>query len=480
MEKNILIIDDDFSLRKVIEKALKNSKTNIHCVSTISEAWVIIEKGKFDLIICDVVLPDGDGLELVKKIKIKNPSQPFIIISAKNNLLTAIKANQLEVFDYLPKPLDLNDLTITVNRSLRQKHLKVDDFQIDEKLPIIGTSSVMQNVFKDIAKITKTNYTVLITGESGSGKELVAKVVHDYSPRSNLPFIAINMASLQKNLIESELFGYEKGAFTGAEKKTIGFFEKANGGTLFLDEIGDLPLDVQSRLLRVLQFGEFSRVGGREIIKSDVRIISATNKNLMHAIDQNLFREDLFYRLNVINIKMPPLRERESDIIDLSKHFLFKFSDNKKNLDQSAMTFLKGYNWPGNVRELENLFKRVCVLSSEQIISDDILIELIDTVKSDESGNNRKDIDEIGSSDNYSLDAYIEKFLNKLFESLEDEININLHDELISQIEKKLISKTLEYFSGNQIKSSKLLGINRNTLRSKIKKYKILNKSGKN
>ena len=177
---------------------------------------------------------------------------------------------------------------------------------------------------------------------------------------------------------------------------------------------------------------------------------------------------------------MPPLRERERDIIDLSKHFLFKFSDNKKNLDQSAMTFLKGYNWPGNVRELENLFKRVCVLSSEQIISDDILIELIDTVKSDESGNNRKDIDEIGSSDNYSLDAYIEKFLNKLFESLEDEININLHDELISQIEKKLISKTLEYFSGNQIKSSKLLGINRNTLRSKIKKYKILNKSGKN
>ena len=321
MSKNILIIDDDFSLRRVIEKALKNSKTNIKSVSTISEAWVDIEKNKFDLIICDVVLPDGDGLELVKKVKSKNNSQSFIIISAKNNLLTAIKANQLDVVDYLPKPLDLNDLTITVDRCLKNQMIKNNELIIDEKLPIIGTSSVMQSVFKNIAKITKTNYTVLITGESGSGKELVAKVIHDYSSRSHSPFIPINMASLPKNLIESELFGYEKGAFTGAEKRTLGFFEKANGGTLFLDEIGDMPIDVQARLLRVLQFGEFSRVGGREVIKTNVRIISATNKNLLNSIDQNLFRQDLYYRLNVINIDLPPLRERENDIIDIAKNF---------------------------------------------------------------------------------------------------------------------------------------------------------------
>ena len=325
MSKNILIIDDDFSLRRVIEKALKNSKTNIKSVSTISEAWVDIEKNRFDLIICDVVLPDGDGLELVKKVKSKDNSQSFIIISAKNNLLTAIKANQLDVVDYLPKPLDLNDLTITVDRCLKNQMIKNNEFIIDEKLPIIGTSSVMQSVFKNIAKITKTNYTVLITGESGSGKELVAKVIHDYSSRSNSPFIPINMASLPKDLIESELFGYEKGSFTGAEKRTLGFFEKANGGTLFLDEIGDMPIDVQARLLRVLQFGEFSRVGGREVIRTNVRIISATNKNLLNSIDQNLFRQDLFYRLNVINIDLPPLRDRGDDIIDIAKKFFSKF-----------------------------------------------------------------------------------------------------------------------------------------------------------
>ena len=247
MSKNILIIDDDFSLRRVIEKALKNSKTNIKSVSTISEAWVDIEKNRFDLIICDVVLPDGDGLELVKKVKSKDNSQSFIIISAKNNLLTAIKANQLDVVDYLPKPLDLNDLTITVDRCLKNQMIKSNEFIIDEKLPIIGTSPVMQSVFKNIAKITKTNYTVLITGESGSGKELVAKVIHDYSSRSNSPFIPINMASLPKDLIESELFGYEKGSFTGAYNQRIGRFEQASEGTLFLDEIGDMPMDVQTR-----------------------------------------------------------------------------------------------------------------------------------------------------------------------------------------------------------------------------------------
>ena len=231
MEKRILIIDDDFSLRKVISRALSSSKVSVKSVSTLSEAWVIIEKNSFDLIICDVMLPDGDGLELVKKVKKKKSNQPFIIISAKNNILTAIKADQLEVFEYLPKPLDLNDLTICVNKCLNTEKALKQKVQIDEKLPMIGTSLVMQQVYKNIAKITKTNHTVLIAGESGTGKELVARAIHNFSPRSEFPFVVINMASLPENLIESELFGYEKGAFTGAEKKTIGYFEKANGGT---------------------------------------------------------------------------------------------------------------------------------------------------------------------------------------------------------------------------------------------------------
>ena len=473
MSINILIIDDDFSLRKVIEKALKNSKTNIKSVSTISEAWVDIEKNKFDLIICDVVLPDGDGLELVKKVKFKDNSQSFIIISAKNNLLTAIKANQLDVVDYLPKPLDLNDLTITVDRCLKNQMIKNSESIIDEKLPIIGTSSVMQSVFKNIAKITKTNYTVLITGESGSGKELVAKVIHDYSSRSNSPFIPINMASLPKDLIESELFGYEKGSFTGAEKRTLGFFEKANGGTLFLDEIGDMPIDVQARLLRVLQFGEFSRVGGREVIRTNVRIISATNKNLLNSIDQNLFRQDLFYRLNVINIDLPPLRDRGDDIVDIAKNFLVNFSNNEKSLDSNGIEFLKNHTWPGNIRELENLFKRVCALSTERIITGDILSEFLD--KKEINVNNHK-IQDVSGKSYSSLNVFLQEFLDQLFDTLENESEIQLFDKFISEVEKQLISKTLKYYSGNQIKSSKLLGINRNTLRSKMQKYKISTK----
>ena len=473
MSKNILIIDDDFSLRRVIEKALKNSKTNIKSVSTISEAWVDIEKNRFDLIICDVVLPDGDGLELVKKVKSKDNSQSFIIISAKNNLLTAIKANQLDVVDYLPKPLDLNDLTITVDRCLKNQMIKSNEFIIDEKLPIIGTSPVMQSVFKNIAKITKTNYTVLITGESGSGKELVAKVIHDYSSRSNSPFIPINMASLPKDLIESELFGYEKGSFTGAEKRTLGFFEKANGGTLFLDEIGDMPIDVQARLLRVLQFGEFSRVGGREVIRTNVRIISATNKNLLNSIDQNLFRQDLFYRLNVINIDLPPLRDRGDDIVDIAKNFLVNFSNNEKSLDSNGIEFLKNHTWPGNIRELENLFKRVCALSTERIITGDILSEFLD--KKEIHVNNHK-IQDVSGKSYSSLNVFLQEFLDQLFDTLENESEIQLFDKFISEVEKQLISKTLKYYSGNQIKSSKLLGINRNTLRSKMQKYKISTK----
>ena len=473
MEKRILIIDDDFSLRKVISKALSSSKISVRSVATLSEAWVTIEKVTFDIIICDVMLPDGDGLELVKKVKKKNSEQNFIIISAKNNILTAIKADQLEVFEYLPKPLDLNDLTICVNKCFKSNKQIQNEQKIDEKLPMIGTSLAMQQVYKNIAKITKTNHTVLITGESGTGKELVARAIHNFSPRKSYPFVVINMASLPENLIESELFGYEKGAFTGAEKRTLGYFEKANGGTLFLDEIGDMPIDIQARLLRVLQFGELSRVGGRDIIKTDVRIISATNKDLMNCVENQSFREDLYYRINVINIELPPLRDRENDIVSLSNHFLSKYSENTKQIDQSSLEFLKSYNWPGNVRELENLFKRISVLSSENVISVDTIETLIDhQIKGTEAS--------INKDKNINFSNFFNEFLDKFFDTIENEnIKLNLYEKFLSEIEKPLIIKSLKYFKGNQIKTANVLGINRNTLRTKIAKHNLPKKIGK-
>ena len=473
MEKHILIIDDDFSLRQVMRRALSNSKTHLVEVGSISEAWVLIEKESFDLIICDVVLPDGDGLELVKKVKKKNSKQPFIIISAKSNLLTAIHANQLDVFEYLPKPLDLNDLTISVNKCFKKEKIVSQSLVDDQKLPMIGTSSAMQQVYKDIARITKTNHTVLITGESGTGKELVARAIHSFSSRSSYPFVVINMASLPKDLIESELFGYEKGAFTGAEKRSIGYFEKANSGTLFLDEIGDMPIEIQARLLRVLQFGEFSRVGGRDVIGTDVRIISATNKSLVDLIDQRMFREDLFYRLNVININLPPLRERDNDIVDLSNHFISIYSDNLKKIDESGQKFLKKYEWPGNIRELENLIKRVCALVNEKIINHSQLEEHIDKKRGEDFKNN---FHNTGENLSNSIKTFFENFFNS---PIDEKSELNLHEKFITEIEKPLIMKTLKYYNGNQIKSAKLLGINRNTLRTKILKYNIPGKFGK-
>ncbi len=477
MQKKILIIDDDHSLKLLMVKALSTSKINIKTASSISEGWFILEKEHFDLVICDVVLPDGDGLELVKKLKKKFDSLEFIIISAQNNILTAIKADQLDVFEYIPKPLDLNDLIISVDRSLKKKSSTSDHFQIEENLPMIGTSPAMQVVYRNIAKITKTNFSVLINGESGTGKELVAKTIHNFSDRSKKPFVVINMASLPKNLIESELFGYEKGAFTGAEKQTAGFFEKASGGTLFMDEIGDMPYDIQSRLLRVLQFGEFTRVGGRSSIKTDVRVLSATNKNLQNAVENNQFRDDLYYRLNVINISLPPLRERENDIISLARHYLSLYSDGKKQFDSTAISFLKNYNWPGNIRELENLLKRISVLTHESVVNSFLLEDHIDF----EEKLNYDDVNKIkNKSEKENLRTYLNSFLNNFYKTLDDNVElIGLHEKFINEFEKPLILKTLEFCRGNQIKAAKILGINRNTLRAKIKKLQIPLKYGK-
>ncbi|MAI84912.1 MAG: nitrogen regulation protein NR(I) [Rickettsiales bacterium] len=473
MENKILIIDSDISLKKILVKALKNSNTLIDTVSTLSEAWIEISKKHFDLVITDVELSDGDGLELVEKIKKKKLVTKIIVISKKNNLLTAVRANELDVYEYLTKPIDLNDLTIVVNRAFQKvKKFVISQDIIDEgKLPIIGNSIAMQNVYKTIAKLMKTDLTVLISGESGTGKELVAKAIHDFSPRSKEEFIVLNMAAIPKELIESELFGYEKGAFTGADKTTIGFFEKAEGGTLFLDEIGDMPFDIQARLLRVLQIGEFTRVGGRSILKSNVRIISATNKNLKEDVEAGLFREDLFYRLNVVNINVPSLRKRKSDILLLSNYFLNKFSKSMKKLDISSNDILENYSWPGNVRELENLFKKISVLYSESVITKSII--------SEELENHYDAKKEITSPSKQSISKTIDEHLEDFFSAFdknENDTQLNLYNKLMMEFEKPLIKKTLEFCGGNQIKASMILGINRNTLRKKIKTLKIIYK----
>ena len=464
MEKNILIIDDDYSLMRVLVKALSNKDFFIDTSRSISEAWIKVTKKKYDLIITDVMLPDGDGLELVEKVTKMNIESKIIVISAKNNLLTAVKSSKLGVFDYLPKPIDLNDLIIAVNKSLtsRKKIVVNEDFK-DEKLPMVGTSLEMQKVYKTIAKLMKADLTVLITGESGTGKELVAKAIHDFSTRSGKEFVVLNMAALPQNLIESELFGYEKGAFTGAEKLKIGYFEKAEGGTIFLDEIGDMPIEAQARLLRILQVGEFSRVGGREIIKTDVRIIAATNVKLKQSVEKGSFREDLFYRLNVVNIDMPPLRHRISDIMTLAKFFLKKFSKNKKfNID--CQKVLEAYKWPGNVRELENLIKKISLLYSEDIITQQTLEDELPQEVSTKSS----------LSYSSSLTNSISMHINNFFKALDrDSKNLDLYKNLLSEFERPLIQKTLDFCSGNQIKAANLLGINRNTLRKKIQHLKI-------
>ena len=467
--KNILVIDDDISLTRVLSKALNNSKTMVECVNSISKAWVLIEKKNFDLIITDVMLPDGDGLELVEKLQNKKKNLKIIVISAKNNLLTAVKASELGVFEYMPKPIDLNDLTVVVNRSLKSnKPIKQGEGGgQDEKLPIIGRSQPMQKVYRIIAKLMKTDLTVLITGESGTGKELVAKAIHDFSSRSNKQFLTLNMAAIPQNLIESELFGYEKGAFTGADSRKIGFFEEADGGTIFLDEIGDMPFEVQARLLRVLQLGEFTRVGGREKKISNVRIIAATNAKLKKSVDDGIFREDLYYRLNVVNIEMPALRTRVSDIFTLSKYFLNIYSP-KKSFNEDCKEVLENYSWPGNVRELENFIKKIAILFSEDTISKEALLnELVELeqIESDSKSNS--------SLKHQSLSKSIELHLDEFFQAIDPSSeDLELYKHLLAEFERPLITRSLDFCNGNQFKAAKILGINRNTLR---KKMKVLN-----
>ncbi|MEL6965199.1 MAG: nitrogen regulation protein NR(I), partial [Pseudomonadota bacterium] len=465
-EPTILLADDDAGIRTVISRALTQQGYHVRATGMASTLWRWMEDGSGDIAILDVVLPDENTLDLLPRIKQRRPQLPIIMMSAQNTLLTAVRATERGAFDYLPKPFDLADLVSMVKRAFAvpAPGVSIAGGQ-EETLPIIGRSSPMQDIYRIIARLTGTDLTALVTGESGTGKELVARAMHDYGKRRNGPFVAVNMAAIPRELIESELFGHEKGAFTGAAVRKIGRFEQAEGGTLFLDEIGDMPLEAQTRLLRVLQSGEFMTVGGRSPIKADLRIVAATHRDLRQLVTQGLFREDLFYRLNVVPIRLPPLRERAEDIPALAQHFLGQAKDEglpTKTIEPEAMTLLKTYEWPGNVRELENLVRRLAVLYAEDAIGRDVIeIELRAS---------RPTLDNGTDDDSDDLGGFVTRHLDLMFDSFEGRLPPSgLHGRILREIERPLIEKVLAVTRGNQLKAAALLGVNRNTLRKKIR-----------
>ena len=410
-KKIILLAEDDDSIELVTNDFLSSEGYEVRSAKTLKSLWSLIEKGGGDVLITDVMFPDGESFDLIPQIKELRPDLPIIIVSARNNLQTAISSVEKGAFEYLPKPFDLNDLNNLVNKALLIKP-KINTKSLIRKKSkdlIIGSSKAMQEMYRVIGRLSQNDLTVMIYGESGTGKELVSKALHIFGKRSDHPFVAVNMAAIPSELIESELFGHEKGSFTGAYQKSDGKFKQAEKGTLFLDEIGDMPIDAQTRLLRVLQEGEFTSVGGKEKIKTDVRIVAATNKDLKSLIKLGLFREDLFYRLNVVPIYSPPLRDRIEDIPELAEHFLSNADKSGlpiKKINNTAINCLMNYSWPGNVRELENFLLRVCALYSEDILSEEIINFELRQTKLDNDNVDKEDLSSI-------IDSYFSNNLNK-------------------------------------------------------------------
>jgi two-component system nitrogen regulation response regulator GlnG len=469
----ILVADDDRAIRTVLSQALGRAGHHVRTTGHAATLWRWISDGEGDLVITDVLMPDGNGLDLIPQIRKRRPDLRVIAMSAQNTLLTAVKAAERGAFEYLPKPFDLNELLSTVDRALSvasaapASHAAAPEPQ--EKLPLIGRSPAMQEIYRVLARLMSTDLTVLISGESGTGKELVAPALHEYGKRRNGPFVAINMAAIPRELIESELFGHEKGAFTGANSRYAGRFEQADGGTLFLDEIGDMPIDAQTRLLRVLQEGEFTTVGGRTPIRANVRIVAATHRDLGRLVAQGLFREDLYYRLNVVPLRLPPLRERADDIADLVRHFLMAATAEglpSKALDNAAMERLKRHRWPGNVRELENVVRRFAALYSQETITADVVeAELADVGPANVAN---------AASEEESLTEAVERHLKTYFDAHEGELPASgLYDRVLREVERPLIRLSLGATRGNQVRAAQLLGLNRNTLRKKIRDLDI-------
>ena len=468
--KTLIIAEDDESIRLVTSRYLQDLGYEIFMATNLKELWKLIESNKGDLLITDVMLPDGELFDILPQIVEYRENLPVIVVSAKNNLQTAISATKQGAYEYLPKPFDLDELQKLIKKALESKQNLKNKTKIrnkSEKQLIVGRSPAMQDLYKSIARLSQNDLTVMIYGESGTGKELVAKALHKYSTRSEKPFIAINMAAIPNDLIESELFGHEKGSFTGAHQKSDGKFKLAEKGTLFLDEIGDMPIDAQTRLLRVLQEGEFTPIGGKEKIQADTRIIAATHKNLSNLIEKGEFREDLFYRLNVVPISIPPLRERKEDIPELVNHFLDKAKDlqlEPKKFTTESFQILEKYQWPGNVRELENFILKLCALyTDENIMNDDLAEEILNLQKLDQQM--------LDTENQFSkiLENYLSRNINKINKEYQGDV----YNYFVTELEKVLLLEVLKNKNGNQLKAAELLGLNRNTLRKKITELNI-------
>lgn len=458
--ESVWVIDDDLSIRWVLEKALEKAKMDVKSFSSASGILETLERGQPDALITDVRMPGMDGFELLSKIQQRFPELPVIIITAHSDLGSAVTAYQDGAFDYLPKPFDVQEAVELTKRAVdHSRSTKVGITEnVEDDLPeIIGEAAAMQEVFRAIGRLSRSSITVLINGESGTGKELVARALHKHSPRADKPFVALNMAAIPKDLLESELFGHERGAFTGAQTQRVGRFEQSDGGTLFLDEIGDMPPEMQTRLLRVLSDGEFYRVGGHTSIRVNVRIIAATHQNLEQCVQDGSFREDLFHRLNVIRIHLPSLRERREDIKILMRHFLqqaaHELNVDAKMLMPEAESYLKQLSWPGNVRQIENLCRWLTVMASGQEIRvDDLPAEL-------------KQSSGMVENTGGSWEAMLRDWANQ---QLADGRDTLLH-EALPIFERTMIEAALARTRGRRQDAAHLLGWGRNTLTRKIK-----------
>ncbi|MBM7037631.1 nitrogen regulation protein NR(I) [Vibrio ulleungensis] len=463
----VWVVDDDSSIRWVMEKTL--SSANIQCETFADGESVLqsLERETPDVLVSDIRMPGIDGLDLLKQVHQKLPELPVIIMTAHSDLDAAVKAYKTGAFEYLPKPFDVDETVTLVERAIthsqEQKKESLSLAEQPESTPeIIGEAPAMQEVFRAIGRLSRSSISVLINGESGTGKELVAHALHKHSPRAKNPFIALNMAAIPKDLIESELFGHEKGAFTGAANVRQGRFEQANGGTLFLDEIGDMPLDIQTRLLRVLADGQFYRVGGREAIKVDVRIVAATHQNLEKLVQAGDFREDLFHRLNVIRVQIPALRERKQDIEKLTKHFLSLAAEELgvevKLLHSDTISTLESLSWPGNVRQLENICRWLTVMASgNEVLPDDLPPELFDESPA------------TGSTEAHNWQMLLKNWADQQFA----QGKIDILADALPEFERILLQTALKHTNGHKQDAAKALGWGRNTLTRKLKELDI-------
>jgi len=469
--KNVWIVDDDRSIRWVLEKALQ--KADILC-KTFSEAESVLQAIKKEqpaLILSDIHMPGKSGLEMLSEIKKSYPKLPIIIMTAYSDLDSAVASFQGGAFEYLPKPFDIDKAIELVRRATEENEEEEQTPSEETASEIIGKAPAMQEVFRAIGRLSQSKATVLLTGESGAGKEVVARALHKHSPRANAPFVAINMAAIPKDLMETELFGHEKGAFTGASAIRHGRFEQAEGGTLFLDEIGDMPAELQTRLLRVLSDGYYYRVGGHQSLKANIRIIAATHQNLEAMVRENRFREDLYHRLNVIRLRLPPLRERPEDIPLLVNHFLQKSAENlgvePKIMSEEAMEFLKRFPFPGNVRQLENLCNWLVVMAPSQHIR---VTDLPEEIRRGEAEKIHKN-SEVSSEE--TLGGSWEELLKAEVKEMLKSQSPDLMKQLSDTFESIVIGTALEYTHGRRVDAATRLGIGRNTITRKIAELKL-------